>query len=76
MPKIAELWAWVSTDNDENDEGVIGWNSKMGWLPLVGADKARVESLRQLAQQTATITGKPVKLVKFTTRVEVEVVAP
>lgn len=76
MPKIEEIWAWVSIDKDENDEGVIGWNMGGSWMPLIGADKFRIDSLRGFAKKTATITGKPVKLVKFTTRVEMEVVKP
>lgn len=40
------------------------------WMPLVGADRARIESLRGLAEGIAALTGKPVKLVRFTTRQE------
>lgn len=76
MPKITEVYAWVSTDADPSDEGVIGWNSAMGWIPLVGADLKRIESVRHLAQATANITKKPVRLLRFSVREELETVTP
>ena len=47
---------------------------KMGaaWMPLVGADMARVESLRPIAEDIAKVTGKTVKLIVFETRKELE----
>jgi len=35
---------------------------------------ARVESLRPIAETTARSLGKPVKLLRFTTREEVEII--
>jgi|WetSurMetagenome_2_1015567.scaffolds.fasta_scaffold310052_2 hypothetical protein len=82
MPKITELWAWVNTEADENDEGIIAHEvydvikGETHWMPLVGADKARIESLRDVAKATAERLGKPVKLLKFSTREEIETVTP
>ncbi len=76
MPKITEMWAWVSVEKGEDDEGVIGWRTGDFWMPLVGADKARIESLRQFAEMTAQLTNKPVRLVKFSTREDIEVIQP
>ena len=74
MPKIKMMFAFIATDEDEDDEGVIGMQVGGTWLPLVGADEARIESLRSVAEETARITGKKVTLVKFTNREDVEVI--
>lgn len=77
LPKIDELYAYIIADKDENDEGVIGMRMPNGtWTPLVGADLARMESLRPVAQKTAEVTGKPVKFVKFEKRTDVETITP
>lgn len=74
MPlKIEEMFAFVSVD-EKGDEGVCGFtNPETGeWIPMVGADMARVDSLKGMARSIARITGRPVKLIKFRDRLEVE----
>lgn len=73
MPKIEQMYAFITEDKGPDDEGVIGMNTDMGWMPLVGADMARVESLRPIALQIAREVGKPIKLLRFTQREELEV---
>lgn len=70
---IQEMWAWLSIHED-GDEGVIGYyNPDMGgWMPLVGADRERIESFRAYANQAATLSGKPVVLARFSVRTDVE----
>ncbi len=74
MLKINELFAFISIDEDSEDEGIIA--SKFGdvWMPLVGADQKRVDSLRPIAKQIAKATGKHVILAKFTHRKDLEVI--
>ncbi len=72
MPKITEIYAWVTIDKDENDEGIIGIKTREGWIPAIGADKERIESLRPAAEATAKATGKTVVLTKFSVREEIE----
>ena len=74
MPKIDEMYAFVVEDSGPDDEGVIGMNTKSGWMPLVGADMARVEALRPIARGIAHRLGKPVKLLHFDNRKELEVI--
>lgn len=77
MPRIAELWAWVSVENAPDDEGVCGFLAPDGtWMPLVGADRKRIESLRPMARLIAEKSGKPVRLVRFSARTDVEVLEP
>ena len=74
MPKINELFAFISIDEGLEDEGIIA--SKFGdvWMPLVGADQKRIDSLRSIAKQIAQATGKYVILAKFTHRTDLEVI--
>jgi len=74
MPRIEEMYAFVAEDTGPDDEGIIGMNTEMGWLPLVGADMARVDSLRPIAQGIGRQVGKKVTLVHFSNRDDLEVI--
>lgn len=74
--KINELWAWVSVDAEDQNEGIITLGSPMGPLPMIGADKDRMLSMRQLASQAAKNSGIQVKLIRFTTREDIETLSP
>ena len=79
MPKIKEMYAFIVEDSGPDDEGVIGIESMEGtsghiWLPLVGADMARVESLKPMARDIGHQIGKRVTLVHFTNREDLEVI--
>lgn len=78
MPKIERLFAFVVEDNGPDDEGVAAFHisgSSM-FMPMIGADMDRVESLKSQARLIARATGKPVKLVEFSQRTELEVIEP
>jgi len=75
MPKIKEIYAFIAEDKGPDDEGVVGMSFGSWMLPLVGADMARVESLRPHALDTAKKTGKKIKLIRFTHREELEEIA-
>jgi len=68
MPRIEEMYAFVAEDSGPDDEGVVAMSVGDVMLPLVGADMARVESLKPIAQDIASQTGKKVKLIHFTNR--------
>lgn len=80
MPRIEKLYAFVVEDTGPDDEGVVAVQSLPGddglrlWLPLVGADMARVESLRPIACGIGNQIGKKVTLVQFSNRKELEVI--
>lgn len=71
---IDEIFAFVAV-NDEG-EGIISFPGPVGWIPLVGADTARVNLLRTQAQIVADAENWEVRLVKFTNREELEVIRP
>ncbi len=72
MPQIDRIWAFVLEDTGPGDEVVVSFGS---W-PMIGADQARVTSMRPVAQQIADQTRKPVKLLMFSVRTEVEAIVP
>lgn len=77
MPKITTLYAWIIADTGPDDEGIITLHlPNRVTMPLVGGDKARMESLRTHAQATATATRKPVVLRMFGEGVEIDRVEP
>ncbi len=68
MPRIEEMYAFVAEDSGPDDEGVVAMSAGDVMLPLVGADMARVESLRPIARDISAQTGKKIKLLHFTQR--------
>lgn len=46
---ITKLYAFVSVDNEDGDEGIIGFQTGPGMMPMIGSDMNRVESLRKIA---------------------------
>ena len=74
MPKIDAVYAFISTDEGIDDEGVVAWKFGAAWMPLLGADKARVESLKPIAKRIAQITKKRIVLAKFTVREDLEII--
>ena len=72
MPKITEMFAFIAEDNGPDDEGVVGMSARQWFLPLVGADMARVNDIKPYALDIAKKTGKKVKLIHFTNREDLE----
>jgi hypothetical protein len=73
--KIETMFAYVA--EDEEGEGVAAhYQEGVGWMPLVGADMARMESLRPIAQELANAGGKPLTLITFEKRTDVETIEP
>jgi hypothetical protein len=65
MLKITEMFAFVATDKN-GDEGVMGFLAEDGaWVPLVGADMDRVDSLRPIARKIKMVAGMDYKILHF-----------
>jgi hypothetical protein len=71
MPQIESIWAFVSIDPVDGNEGVCAAPLSGVLLPMIAADEARLEMLIPMAELIVKHTGIKVKLVKFTTREEV-----
>lgn len=73
--RIDSIYAYTVIDRD-GTEGIISWSSPVGQMPLVGADRERMASLRPIAQQVATQMGLPVSMAHFSQRTVLEVLEP
>lgn len=79
--RITEVWAYVcvpTTGADDQDEGIPAFKAPFGiMMPMVAADRRRVDALRRQARLFA---GQPeverVELRRFTTMEVVEVIEP
>lgn len=69
--KIKTLMAFVSEDAN-GDEVIAAFKTELGWMPMIGADENRIKSLRPMALDLYLHTGIPIKLVRFTTREEID----
>jgi hypothetical protein len=72
--KITELWAWIIQEPD-GGEGVPASSALMPgyFLPLMGADGARMKSLEEHARAIASLSGLPIRLERFANS---EIVSP
>ncbi len=75
MPKITEMYAFIAEDGPE-DEGIVAMMVGDGWMPMVGGDMARMESLKPIAEKIAGIHGQKIIIAKFTNRVHIEDIVP
>jgi hypothetical protein len=62
--KVHEIWAYVAEDA-AGEEGIIAYPTAMGVMPLLGADRQRVASLRRFAEAAARERGTRVELRRF-----------
>ncbi len=76
MPKIEVIYAFISIDEGPEGEGIVAALMGDKWMPLVGADMDRVESLRPLAMEVSRITGKRIVLARFGDREDLEELKP
>jgi hypothetical protein len=69
MPKIERLFAFVAEDNGPDDEGIMGFlMPDRTWMPLVGADFARMSALQPIAEEISKRSGKPYRILEFSLR--------
>jgi len=71
---IDTMFAFIAVDDE--GEGITGFKSPMGWMPMVGADMDRVEQFKPLAQQLSNTSGKRIVIAQFTTREDLEILEP
>jgi hypothetical protein len=68
MPRIDCIWAFLSVDPEDGNEGLCAASVNGAWLPLIAADEARLASLWPKAEEIARETGHVIRLVKFHNR--------
>lgn len=66
---IDEMFVFAAVDPQDGVDGVCAFMDPVTktWMPMVGADVSRVETLRPVAREIARRTGAT-RLLKFTTR--------
>ncbi len=64
--KIEKIYAWIAIEAD-GGEGIPAIQLGETWFPLIGANRERMESFRQAAENAARATGQPVQLKMFST---------
>ncbi len=74
MPKFDALYAFISTDTGPDDEALVGMNTSSGWMPMVGSDMEATDKLKPIAAAVARRLGKPIKLIRFSNREELETI--
>lgn len=66
--RVTEMFAYIAVD-DDGDEGICAFYSPAmgGMLPMVGADMARMQSLRPMAEILARVqpAGHAIYLIRF-----------
>lgn len=68
---INDIYAYLAVAGD-GDEGIVGF----GGTPLIAADLTRLHETRPIAEAIAKQTGITIRLVRFTTRTELDVIEP
>lgn len=68
--KIEKMYAFVAKSED-GDEGILALKSNNGWLPMVGADFKRIESLLPIAEELTKASGIEFKILQFDNRIDV-----
>ena len=73
---IDQCWIFISVDEHGNEGACAASMPPFGMVPLIACDEARLESLRPMAKQIAGMTGKTIKLIRLTTREDLEIIEP
>lgn len=76
MPKIDTMYAYIAEDEGPDDEGVTAMRVGDMLRPMVGADMARMESLRPLAMRIGEGGNKKITLCEFSNRKEIAKIWP
>jgi hypothetical protein len=75
IPRIDCLYAFIAKDA-QGVEGLPAYQMGKILMPLVGADPARIDSLRKVAREVSHYTGQTLTLCRFSVREELEVIKP
>jgi len=73
--RITSIWAFMSVGPDDQ-EGIVGELLGSHWMPFIAADEHRLVQLRPLAARIAKASQSEVRLVRFSVREDIEVIAP
>jgi hypothetical protein len=72
--QIDKMHAILSVDHD--GEGIVGFNTPDGWIPMVAADRRVIDKMKDLAQQMSNVTRRKMVVVEFSTRTVIDTIEP
>lgn len=77
LPRIDELYAFVSVDEQDGNEGLVAapYGGQM-CLPLIAADKERLKVITPLAERLAQATKQKIRLIKLSHREVIKDISP
>lgn len=70
--RIQTIYAWITASPDGGEETIAAVLCDRAVKPLIGADRAGVESLRSLAAHVAETSGRTVRLKMFAAGVTID----
>lgn len=72
---VSAMFAFVAIKPD-GGEAIMALKLGGTMMPLIGSDMAHIDSLRPMAQSLVDNNGRPVKLLRFGVREELETLVP
>jgi hypothetical protein len=77
LPKIDSVYLFVSVDEEDGNEGVIGAPfGPINCMPLIAADEKRLAQLIPIAEDIARRSGKKIRLIRLTQREVIQDITP
>jgi hypothetical protein len=68
--RIETIVAFIATDPDTGDEGIIGSMGPNGWVPMIASDRVRLEQLKLKAAEIAKVGKMKISFCRFSVRTE------
>jgi len=72
---VQAAWAFL-LQNADGQEAVVSMVTKRGMMPLICFSEEGLEGMKAVAKEMVEHTGKPMQLVKFSNREEIELIEP
>lgn len=77
LPAIECLYAFVSVDAGDGNEGLVGAPlGPVGCMPMIAADEKRLEQLIPMAEAIAKKFGMTIRLIKLSHREVIKEIKP
>ena len=73
--RIGQIRAFLIED-ENGHEGVVGFMSPYGPMPMVTHSQDTYETMYRMATEAASQIGRPIKVVRFAVRSDLETIEP
>ncbi len=74
MRRITEVYLFVNDDVDHEEEGILAFLDRAtnAWMPMVVTTRERARLMLPTAQTLARAAGRPLRILRFSARVELD----